>query len=203
MEKLMDARVLRSRQVLRSSAIALMTKKEKFSISELLVHAHITRGTFYRHYNNKADLIYDVNSHLVDQLLQHSEGTFSCYSMLLEVADKGTFYHAVFNHNKDASLVYLLVERLRKQRDTALLDMVPGPMKTRIVFQWEMMVAAYFAAVSLWLEEGMPFPPEELVEEFKLLWRNSTGRTKKSAQALFDFSCHVQQNRGEEFFIQS
>ncbi|MBS9338287.1 hypothetical protein G6R29_01380 [Fructobacillus sp. M2-14] len=139
-----------------------------------------------------------MNSHLVDQLLQHSEGSFSCYAMLLEVKDKGAFYHAIFNHNKDTDLLFLLLERLRKRRDIALLDMVPGTMKTRIIFQWEMMVAAYFAAVSLWLEEGMPLEEEEVVEKFKALWRNSQGRTKKSAQALFDFSCELGQNEGEE-----
>lgn len=34
----------------------------------------------------------------------------------------------------------------------------------------------------------MPFSAADLVMEFKSLWKGTSGRTKKSAQALFDFT---------------
>lgn len=188
MTKTIDARILRSRFVMRQAAMALLAESDRFSISELLASSHVTRGTFYRHYSNKADLIHDVNGYLVAQLLKHNNERFVCYGVIQQIADQAEFYHEVFNHKKNTSLLFELMIELRRRRDEALKNLRSSALKTRIIFQWEMMVAAFFAAISLWLEEGMPFSAADLVMEFKSLWKGTSGRTKKSAQALFDFT---------------
>ncbi|MFC4760628.1 TetR/AcrR family transcriptional regulator [Fructobacillus durionis] len=187
MSKAMDARVIRSRQVMRTATMNLLAESDRFSISELLEEAHVTRGTFYRHYSNKNDLINDVNHYLIHDLLSENTERFVCYEVVKKIAAEANFYHEVFNHNKNTDLLFALMEELRKRRDVALQNLRSSALKTRIVFQWEMMTAAFFAAVALWLEEGMPFSAEDLVIEFKSLWKGTSGRTKKSAQSLFDF----------------
>lgn len=194
MTKTTDARILRSRFVMRQAAMELLAESDRFSISELLASAHVTRGTFYRHYRNKQDLIQDVNRYLIDSLLEGNTERFVCYEVIRQIAAKSDFYHEVFNHKKDTGLLFDLMIELRHRRDEALKNLRSSALKTRIVFQWEMMVAAFFAAVSLWLEEGMPFSEADLVMEFKSLWKGTSGRTKKSAQALFDFSVMVDES---------
>ncbi|MBS9337418.1 TetR/AcrR family transcriptional regulator [Fructobacillus parabroussonetiae] len=191
MRKTTDARLLRSRFVMRQAAMDLLAESDRFSISELLALAQVTRGTFYRHYSNKRDLIRDVNQHLVNQLLAHTKNGFACYEIVRQIEAKAPFFHEVFNHQKDTDLLFLLMNELRNQRDLALKGMRSSALKTRIIFQWEMMTAAFFAAVSLWLEEGMPFSAADLVMEFKALWKGTSRRTKKSAQALFDFTVRL------------
>lgn len=191
MSKAMDARVIRSRQVMRTATMKLLAESDRFSISELLEEAHVTRGTFYRHYSNKNDLVNDVNHYLVNDLLPKDTERFVCYEVIQKIAAEANFYHEVFNHNKNTDLIFYLMSELRKRRDVALQNLRSSALKTRIVFQWEMMTAAFFAAVALWLEEGMPFSAEDLVIEFKSLWKGTSGRTKKSAQSLFDFSVHL------------
>ncbi|MBS9335897.1 TetR/AcrR family transcriptional regulator [Fructobacillus papyrifericola] len=198
MTKTTDARVLRSRYVMRHAAMDLLAESDRFSISELLATAKVTRGTFYRHYSNKADLIRDVNQHLVNQLLVHTKKRFACYDMIRQIEKEAPFFHEVFNHQKDVDLPFLLMQELRDLRDVALRDLRSSALKTRIVFQWEMMTAAFFAAVSLWLEEGMPFSAADLVMEFKALWKGTSGRTKKSAQALFDFTIRLDEDELKE-----
>lgn len=109
MTKTIDARILRSRFVMRQAAMALLAESDRFSISELLASAHVTRGNFYRHYSNKADLIHDVNGdlvaqllkhNLVAQLLKHNNERFVCYGVIQQIADQAEFYHEVFNHKK-------------------------------------------------------------------------------------------------------
>ncbi|MCK8616944.1 TetR/AcrR family transcriptional regulator [Fructobacillus sp. M158] len=191
MRKTTDARVLRSRFVMRQAAMDLLAESDRFLISELLALAQVTRGTFYRHYSNKRDLIRDVNQHLVNQLLAHTKNCFACYEIVRQIEAKAPFFHEIFNHQKDTDLLFLLMNELRNQRDLALKGMRSSALKTRIIFQWEMMTAASFAAVSLWLEEGMPFSAVDLVMEFKALWKGTSGRTKKSAQDLFDFTVRL------------
>ncbi|MBS9334779.1 TetR/AcrR family transcriptional regulator [Fructobacillus sp. M1-13] len=197
MSRTIDARVIRSRLAMREAALDLLTESDHFSISELLTAAHVTRGTFYRHYCNKQDLVNDVNHYIVRTLLEGNQNGFACHRIVELIAERAPFFHEVFNHQKDTELLFLLMMTLREQRDDALQQLRSSALKTRIIFQWEMMTAAYFAAVSLWLEEGMPFSTIDLVMEFKSLWKGTSGKTKKSAQALFDFSIGVPEDEEE------
>lgn len=186
-KKLTDARVLRSRQVLRSAAIELLAKTERFSIAELLLKGRVTRGTFYRHYNNKADLINDVNRELIRQFTEKTEGKFRVREVLEVISEQGVFYNAVLNSGRDKSLMVDLMTALREQRDRALADVSDEKLKKHLIYQWEIIVAGFWACVSLWLQDSMALTYDEILEEFREIWRVTMTRTKKTGLLLFDF----------------
>ena len=53
MVKKEDARVLRTKKNIEETAIMLLTTQPNFSITLLLHRANVTRGTFYKYYQNK------------------------------------------------------------------------------------------------------------------------------------------------------
>jgi len=71
-----DRRVLRTRQILRQSLMALAREKgyESVSVEEIAARADVGRATFYLHYRDKEDLLLDEFSEMarerVEQLAQ-------------------------------------------------------------------------------------------------------------------------------------
>lgn len=185
--KLTDARVLRSRQVLRSAAIELLAKTDRFSIAELLVKGHVTRGTFYRHYNNKADLIDDVNQELIRELTEKTVGKFRVRQVLEVISEQGILYNAVLNDGQDSKLMKGLMAALREQRNQLLVDIDDERARMHLIYQWEIIMAGFWACVSLWLRDSMALTYDEILDEFREIWRVTMTRTKKTGLLLFDF----------------
>ncbi|GAP00480.1 TetR/AcrR family transcriptional regulator [Fructobacillus ficulneus] len=182
-----DARVLRSRQVLRTAAIDLLSKTDRFSISELLIKGRVTRGTFYRHYNNREDLITDVNRELIQDFTEKTEGKFRVQAVLEVISEQGIFYNAVLNEGRDPELMDSLMLALREQRNRALADIIDERERMHLVYQWEIIIAGFWACVSLWLEDSMALTYEELLDEFREIWRVTMTRSQKTGLMLFDF----------------
>ena len=57
-----DARIIKTRRGLRESLVKIMENKpfDKISVSEICSEALVNRMTFYKHYNDKYDLLNDI-----------------------------------------------------------------------------------------------------------------------------------------------
>lgn len=67
-----DPRIIRSKTALREALLHLMSQKSfaAISITDIVKHAKYNRGTFYANYINKEDLLDDMISELIKDLLQ-------------------------------------------------------------------------------------------------------------------------------------
>jgi len=67
--------VIRSREAIKTAFLELIVLKptEKITISEIIEHADISRGTFYAHYKN----LYEVRDQVVDDLLEKFKSTMT------------------------------------------------------------------------------------------------------------------------------
>lgn len=67
-----DPRIIRSKTALREALLQLMAQKSfaAISITDIVKHAKYNRGTFYANYVNKEDLLDDMISELIKDLLQ-------------------------------------------------------------------------------------------------------------------------------------
>ncbi|WP_419872515.1 TetR/AcrR family transcriptional regulator [Candidatus Pristimantibacillus sp. PTI5] len=67
-----DPRVIRSKTALREALLQLMAQKSftSISITDIVKHANYNRGTFYANYANKEELLGDMITELIKDLLQ-------------------------------------------------------------------------------------------------------------------------------------
>ncbi|WP_314590930.1 helix-turn-helix domain-containing protein [Paenibacillus terrigena] len=72
-EKIHDQMVERTRQLIKETLIRLIEEKgfSNVTVRDLTLHAKINRGTFYRHYLDKYDLLEQLENELLLGLQQH------------------------------------------------------------------------------------------------------------------------------------
>lgn len=62
---------IRSKELIRDAVIKLLVKHQdlnEVTVSDIVKQANINRGTFYNHYNNVADVIYEIKDELIVKL---------------------------------------------------------------------------------------------------------------------------------------
>jgi AcrR family transcriptional regulator len=109
-----DRRVRKTKKALSESLISLMQKKEfrGISISEIVGLAELNRGTFYKHYQYKEDLLEEVIDDVMTDLIRSyrepylhidtfelSNLTSSSIKIFEHVARYSTFYTIIVNSN--------------------------------------------------------------------------------------------------------
>ena len=187
MSKKIDARIVRTRQIIQSATIALLTTQPGFSITTLLARADITRGTFYKYYANKEHLISEVNDVILNDLLLHTKETFIVAEMIASVSRQAAFYNAVLNHHADPSFQYALFDRLRTQMQTKV-NASAQDVNRRLQYQWETINAGFWAMIARWLSDDMNMTQDDLLQEFAVLWRGNPTVIKDTGLGLFDFT---------------
>lgn len=107
-----DRRVSKSKHALKQALITLMTKKmfKNITISEIVELADLNRGTFYKHYQDKEDLLNDLINDVFSDLTEsyrapyQNQSTFyfdhlnaSAIKIFDHVAKYSNFYTIVIN----------------------------------------------------------------------------------------------------------
>ncbi|MBQ6449118.1 TetR/AcrR family transcriptional regulator [Cytobacillus oceanisediminis] len=66
-----DRRVKKSKKALKNALITLMDQKDfkDITITNIVEHADVNRGTFYRHYQYKEDLLEDLTNDVLSDLI--------------------------------------------------------------------------------------------------------------------------------------
>ncbi len=171
-----DPRVVRTKQMLREALVACILEKgyDATSIQDITDRAGLRRATLYLHYRDKEDLMLALIRGMLDDLMhkmeaqseqaftpetQSSEDTLT----FLHVQERADLYRAVLRGQGAAEITRgirdYLAARIRENctRGHPDLDM-SIPIEV---------VANYLAAVKLhmviwWLENGMPYPPQQM-----------------------------------------
>ncbi|GAB4492730.1 MAG: TetR/AcrR family transcriptional regulator [Anaerolineales bacterium] len=108
-----DRRVLRTRQILRQSLMALVKEKgyENVSVEEITQRADIGRATFYLHYHDKEELLLDEFSEMArERVLALSAIPFSQWLPALEDG-------SLVNENKVAPPFLLIFQHVRENAE--------------------------------------------------------------------------------------
>jgi AcrR family transcriptional regulator len=74
-----DQRIVKTRQALYQALAGLLKEKEfeRITVSDIIREAHVTRKTFYNHYQDKIELVQEYQAMLSREILalQSSHGT--------------------------------------------------------------------------------------------------------------------------------
>jgi AcrR family transcriptional regulator len=186
----LDPRVKRTRQFLRQALWELIPEKgyEAITIQDIADRATLNRTTFYLHYRDKADLLYQGIAEVFDELSSHTplpatngeklsvKGTQIAITHDFEhFAENFEFYQAMLGRHGVWGFFFQLQEyiyEITDQRLRAILGELPsGPIPTEFVLNY--IAAAYIGVIRWWIKYEMPYPPAEMA--WRLVWIYSQG----------------------------
>jgi len=178
-----DRRVQRTRQLLHQALIALVLEKgyDKITVQNIIDRANLGRSTFYAHYLDKEDLLESGLGKLRQDLGQHLAGENgvegSEWSLLPSLA---LFRHVGKHHHlykamiggKGIDVVEKTIEdALIAHAQTHLEQLVAtgGQPSVPPLVIVTYLVGALQALLTWWLDNDMPYPPEQMDEMFQQL----------------------------------
>ena len=186
----LDPRVVRTRKLLRDAIIELIPEKgyEAIRVQDITDRATLNRATFYLHYHDKQDLLDRGFDQIWKELtsknpLPVEEGgrlsleatrltVLSDFQHLAKYAD---FYKVMLGDHGAAHFIHRMQDHVfvttRKRLQT-----VRGE-KPDLRFPIEMVLtyiaAAYVGLMQWWLENDMPYRPEQMAEMIVRLYASS------------------------------
>lgn len=190
MKARLDPRVRRTRQLLRQALWELIPEKgyEAITIQDIADRATLNRTTFYLHYHDKADLLYQGIAEVFDELTSRdpqpelvgdklsSIGTKMAITHdFKHFAENYEFYRAMLGRHGVWGFFFQLQEYIyettARRLEAALGDLPSGPIPADFVLNY--IAAAYIGVIRWWIKCEMPYPPEEMAS--RLVWIYSYG----------------------------
>jgi len=177
----MDPRVIRTRQLLRDALVELIDEQgyEKITVQDITQRATLNRATFYLHYGDKLDLLYQSSEEILHDLvgsihptfeekrdfdlLPHYDQPHETFMHLFEQIALNSKLYKVYLTEKDipyfsAGLKKIIIDfvssgiQLMEPDDQKLT--VPREMAIRFY------AAAFLEVIVWWLENDMPYTPK-------------------------------------------
>ena len=165
-----DRRIRRTRQALRAALAELVVEHryETITVQQITARAGVARTTFYLHYQDKDDLLFNGFRDLYDELQTAVLPTrMNATADWEHVAAHAQFYRALLGKRGNAAFVAFLRELLADvMRQHLLLPLLDGAGTPRLDLD---LMANYLAGAQLglyiwWLENGMQPPAVEMAQ---------------------------------------
>lgn len=171
-----DRRVRKTKSQLRQALTTLLLKKSfsEITVREISELADVNRGTFYTHYRDTADLLYQLENAFLDKLRDinvtviRQDWEEATYVYLEEVFllcyDNADIYTALVRNNGDQDFQARFVSVLRNQFLRSFLENVCRTEERVKEMYCVYIVQGMLAMVSLWLDTGMRETPEQMAK---------------------------------------
>ncbi|MCI0399670.1 MAG: TetR/AcrR family transcriptional regulator [Chloroflexi bacterium] len=169
-----DRRVIRTHTQLRQALYALILEKpyERISVQDILDRANIGRSTFYTHFLDKDDLLL---SNVPENLVSFDADDGSLLPSLIPIFEHIRENYRLFRalmSSEGIGLVHKISEQKILQN---WLSHMEGLRAKGVLITLPPVVAAHYlmgafmALISWWLDEAMPYSPEEMDAMFRQL----------------------------------
>ncbi|MCL7454893.1 MAG: TetR/AcrR family transcriptional regulator [Anaerolineae bacterium] len=178
-----DRRVQRTRQLLHDALIDLILEKgyDRTTVQDIIDRANVGRSTFYAHYLDKQDLLESGLARLREELGQNlagDDGAEGAEWMLLP--SLALFRHTGQQHHlframiggTGIDVVVKTIDEALTAHAQALLDQLIAergqpcvPPRVMVTY----LVGALMALLTWWLDNDMPYPPEQMDQTFREL----------------------------------
>lgn len=177
----MDPRVMRTRQLLKDALVELIEERgyDKITVQDITERATLNRATFYLHYRDKLDLLYQSSKEILNDLVSSINVTFDDKIKFDFLKDENEPHDTFMHLFEQISLNNKLYKVFLTEKDIPyfssglkeiIIDFVSNginamePDDKKLTVPREMAVR-YFAAAFLdvfvwWLENDMPYSPK-------------------------------------------
>ncbi|MFL5802066.1 MAG: TetR/AcrR family transcriptional regulator [Roseiflexaceae bacterium] len=176
-----DRRSQRTRQLLHTALIELMLERryDEITVQDIIDRANVGRSTFYAHYLDKEDLLVSGFTQVLDALRQHMEqhkqGDWRTPPGLAFFFQHVQTHHQLYKALVRGGGIELLYkkghERLRQNIEQHLVALVPAGQTPAapLALVADYMAGAILTMLRWWLDNGMPYPPEQMDAMFQQL----------------------------------
>jgi len=176
-----DRRSQRTRQLLHTALIELMLERryDEITVQDIIDRANVGRSTFYAHYLDKEDLLVSGFTQVLDALRQHIEqhqqGDWRTPPGLAFFFQHVQTHHQLYKALVRGGGIELLYkkghERLRQNIEQHLVALVPAGQTQAAppALVADYMAGAILTMLRWWLDNGMPYPPEQMDAMFQQL----------------------------------
>lgn len=177
-----DPRIARTLKTLGEALMALIVERgyDVLTVQDITDRANVSRTTFYLHFKDKDELLFETMKHIYDELTGHIKhqindirdiddlASVTCDAPDFEhVAENADFYRMIFGKHGSAAFVQVVLNYLAKEvQKTLALDL--SEQKDDLPVPLEFM-AAYFAGAEIgimnwWLQNDLRYPPEKMAQ---------------------------------------
>ena len=168
-----DPRVRRTRQLLFETLVQLIVERQEYepiSVKDIADRAEISRSTFYMHFRDKDELLYEVLSETYLELIRnnhtHARQTLfdTCmWDDFLHVASHADFYRVMLSERGSAAMLHRIWQLLAK----LIIDLMEGTESLSPQLR-EMLgytlAGAQIGITKWWLENDMVFTPKQMAQ---------------------------------------
>jgi AcrR family transcriptional regulator len=184
--KKVDPRVVRTRQMLRDALVSLIEEKgfDAITVQDIADRAGLNRATFYLHYRDKQELLVKSLRDAIDELvadigastdeqgqLVFDESQRTIKAAFEHVAQHARFYRVMMSAEGVPSFIAGVRDYMAEITLRWLTALQPDPHQGLVPLE----IVANSLSWSLlgvliwWLEHDMPYAPEYMAEQFRLL----------------------------------
>lgn len=177
----LDRRVARTRIFLRDALFSLIEEKgyAAITVQDITDRANVNRVTFYFHYKDKEDLLFEVLKNLYDGLVSSLPPTTTASEWVYEDALAGfrhveqyaPLYKVLLSERGTLSLVGKMIDLFARTSITKAREFIPAgttpPLPLEVSEQFY--AGAFVALVRWWVIHDMPQPPETMAKWYEQL----------------------------------
>jgi AcrR family transcriptional regulator len=162
-----DLRIVRTRKMLREAMITLAIQKgfSSVTVNDIVELAMVNRATFYRHYQDKYDLVESYLDELYTELNAAPPSSGEVNPRLVRlfehIRDNAPFYRAMLGPRGYSGFA----DRIRRLTEATLrarLETLAGGARLPPPMVLSYLSHASYGALVWWLEEGMSHSPEQM-----------------------------------------
>ncbi|MFS0765593.1 TetR/AcrR family transcriptional regulator [Peribacillus phoenicis] len=195
-----DRRIRKSKMALKESLTSLMQKKDfrDISITDIVELADLNRGTFYKHYQYKEELLEEVMEDVIADLIISyrepyknvetftiNELTASVIKIFEHVANYANIYTLILKSNAWPTLLERICNELKKLPLEDLEDYRPNP-KINIELASSYQAYAILGMIIEWVNTGFKYSADYMAEQLLEILNN------KSVNSVFKIN-HLKQ----------
>lgn len=158
-------------------ALILERGYDTLTVHDITERANVSRATFYLHFKDKEELLFNSMEAVYDDLVEGAAGqlppeaghTAPWYDVrdFQHVADHYDFYRVMFSERGVWRFISRVQDYLARAYTATFLDpMLAGrqapPVPVALVAQYH--AAAQIGLIRWWVLQGLPYPPEQMAQ---------------------------------------
>ncbi|MGZ9819310.1 TetR/AcrR family transcriptional regulator [Peribacillus simplex] len=183
-----DRRIRKSKMALKESLISLMQNKDfrEISITDIVELADLNRGTFYKHYQYKEELLEEVMEDVIADLIISyrepyknvetftiNELTASVIKIFEHVANYANIYTLILKSNAWPTLLERICNELKKLPLEDLEDYRPNPkINTELASSYQ--AYAILGMIIEWVNTGFKYSADYMAEQLLEIINNKS-----------------------------
>ncbi|TKH04233.1 TetR/AcrR family transcriptional regulator [Peribacillus simplex] len=183
-----DRRIRKSKMALKESLISLMQSKDfrDITITDIVELADLNRGTFYKHYQYKEELLEEVMEDVIADLIISyrepyknvetftiNELTASVIKIFEHVANYANIYTLILKSNAWPTLLERICNELKKLPLEDLEDYRPNP-KINIELASSYQAYAILGMIIEWVNTGFKYSADYMAEQLLEILNNKS-----------------------------